>query len=303
MKKNKVLIAGGTGLVGSFLSNLLINSGFEIGILTRNVDKKSKYPLVYWNPMKGEIDEDKLNDYSIIINLAGAGIADKRWTSDRKKLIIESRVEGNALLNMTFKKLNWRPNLYVSASAIGFYGDRGAEILDEDSSNGKGFLAETTKIWEEAIALVEARRKVVFRIGIVLSNQGGALPQMVLPTKFGMGNYFGDGSQFTSWIHIEDLCQQILFAITNENINGIYNSVAPNPISQKEWIQSILKVYDKTRLLLPVPSFAIKLALGEMAAVVLEGAKVSSQKIENMGYKFLYPTIKEALEDIKERNV
>jgi NAD dependent epimerase/dehydratase family enzyme len=275
VENSKVLIAGGSGLVGTFLSKLLSDHGFEVSILSRNIKKASKYPIIYWNPSKGEIDQSELKKFPIVINLAGAGIADKRWTANRKKEIIQSRVLSNA----------------------------GETIMTEESPVGNGFLAETTKIWEEAVDPVPADRKAIIRIGIVLSNQGGALPQMMMPIKFGIGNYFNDGSQYTSWIHIEDLCQQFLWIIKNKDIAGIYNGVAPNAITQKDWIKSILKAHKMNRLVLPVPGFIIKLVLGEMAAVVLEGAHVSSAKIEQTGFKFLYPKINDALIDIKERNV
>ena len=303
MENSKVLIAGGSGLVGTFFSKLLSDHGFEVSILSRNIKKASKYPIIYWNPSKGEIDQSELKKFPIVINLAGAGIADKRWTANRKKEIIQSRVLSNKILQDSYAQLNWQPKLYISASAIGIYGNAGETIMTEESPVGNGFLAETTKIWEEAVDPVPADRKAIIRIGIVLSNQGGALPQMMMPIKFGIGNYFNDGSQYTSWIHIEDLCQQFLWIIKNKDIAGIYNGVAPNAITQKDWIKSILKAHKMNRLVLPVPGFIIKLVLGEMAAVVLEGAHVSSAKIEQTGFKFLYPKINDALIDIKERNV
>ena len=303
MKNNKVLIAGGSGLVGTFLSKLLTDHGFEVSILSRSPKKASNYPIIYWNPAKGEIDQDQLKEFPFVVNLAGAGIADERWTSSRKEVIIQSRVQSNEILRESYESLNWQPSLYLSASAIGIYGDRGEAIMTEESALGDGFLAKTSKIWEDAAELVPADRRAIVRIGIVLSNRGGALPQMMMPTKFGIGNYFNDGSQYTSWIHIEDLCQLFLWIIKNEEIAGVFNGVAPNAITQKEWIKSIVKVHKKNSLIFPVPGFMIKLILGEMAAVVIEGAHVSSGKIESTGFKFLYPKIEEALADIKERNV
>ncbi|MEL6989363.1 MAG: TIGR01777 family oxidoreductase, partial [Bacteroidota bacterium] len=230
MKQKNVLIAGGTGLVGSHLSKLLIKKGYTVALLSRSKSKKDGITKLQWDLNEMTID-DRIKDYPIIINLAGAGIADKRWTDKRKKIIIESRVLTNQLLQTYFEKHQWKPTLYLSASAIGIYGNTGAQEITESSSVGTGFLAETTDLWEKAIDKVDAQRKVILRIGIVLSNHGGALPEMMKPIKFGSANYFNDGSHFTSWIHIEDLAQQIIFAIENEHVNGIYNGVAPNPVT------------------------------------------------------------------------
>lgn len=300
-----ILIAGGTGLIGRHLSEMLTAQGHTIHLLSRTASPNAKYKTFVWDVMKGEIDEASLASADFVINFAGAGIADKRWTDKRKKLIIESRVKGNELLAKVLPKY---PNVkaYISASAIGYYGDRGVELLPESAAPGKdGFLSESVVAWEDSIGEVASTglRTVTIRIGIVLSTKGGALEKLLLPFNFWLGVYFGNGEQIYSWIHIEDLCKMFIMAMENEQMKGVYNGVAPNPVTNKAFTEITAKALDKSALLVPSPSFAMRLAMGEMADVVLSGSNVSSKKIETDGFHFEHPQLKSALKDILARKI
>ena len=294
-----ILIAGGTGLVGMRLSALLTQKGYEVAHLTRATNTNSPYKQYLWDVNKGYIeDASALKKVVALINLTGAGIADARWTTARKKEIIESRTQSNALLKKAFEQFG-APKTYLSASAIGFYGDRGATLLDEESEAGQGdFLSTTCIAWENAIQSVAATgvRTVIFRIGIVCALEGGALPQTMLPIKFGLGTYFGNGQQFYSWIHIDDLCQLFLTALENQAWQGVYNAVAPTPVTNKDFTKILIGAMRRKALLLPAPAFMMRLILGEMAAIVLFSSNVSAKKVEKMGFLFKYSRLKEALE-------
>jgi len=300
-----ILIAGGTGLIGSRLSDMLTDQGHTVHLLSRRADPNAKYKTFVWDVMKGEIDEAALSSADFLINFAGAGVADKRWTDKRKKLIIDSRVKGNELLA---KLLPQYPNVkaYISASAIGYYGDRGTESLSELASPGTGdFLSESVVAWEKSIQEVATTgmRTVTIRIGIVLSTKGGALEKLLLPFNFWLGVYFGNGEQIYSWIHIDDICRMFMMAIENEQMEGVYNGVAPHPVTNKEFTAITAKALDKSALIVSSPSFAMRLAMGEMADVVLCGSNVLSEKIEAEGFRFEHPELKSAIQDILARKV
>lgn len=300
-----ILIAGGTGLIGSRLSVMLREKGYEVLHLSRTADLKAAFPAYRWNLESEEIDQEAVRRADFVINLAGAGIADKRWTAARKRLIIDSRVNSAALLLRAFQELDHWPEAYISSAATGFYGDRGEEWLTEESSPGAGFLSESCMAWEEAIRqLMKTEMRVAaLRIGIVLSTQGGAMEKMMLPITFFSGTYFGDGVQYYSWIHIDDLCRMFVWAVENKNAQGFYNAVSPDPVSNKALTQSLAKAMQKPAVFVPVPAAALRLAMGEMADVVLYGARVSSQKIEKAGFDFQFPQLNAALKDLIERGV
>ena len=302
--KETVLITGGTGLVGNRLSQLLTEKGYKVIHLSRKRSLSATYPAFQWNIEKGEIDESALLQADYIITLAGAGIADKRWTRSRKRLIISSRVKGIQLLKKELLAKKITPKAIIGASAIGFYGDAGQAKLDETSSSGNDFLSESVRVWEGAYKNLEElnTRIPVIRIGIVLSTLGGALSKMLPTYKVGVGTYFGNGKQIYSWIHIDDICKMFIHAIENEAIEGIYNGVAPNPVSNKRMAIDIGKAMNKTTLPLPAPAFGLKMALGEMAAVVLSSSNVSAQKITNTGFQFDYPELIPALQNILNNN-
>lgn len=300
-----VLIAGGTGLIGTHLSKLLKSRGYQVNHLSRTRDLHAPFPAYQWDLNKGTIDAEAIQTADYVINLAGAGIADKRWTPARKKLIIDSRVESAALLLRAFEEHNHRPKAYISSAAVGYYGDRGAEWLDEEAAPGQGFLAESCIAWEKAIQGVaeSGLRTVALRIGIVLSTQGGAMEKMMLPMNFAAATYFGDGSQYYSWIHIEDLCRLFIWALENEKAAGFYNAVAPEPVTNKELTTTLGEAMNKPSVLVPAPAFALRLAMGEMADVVLSSARVSSQKVVEAGFKFAFTDLLEAMRDLIRRKV
>ncbi len=296
----RVLIVGGSGLIGNRLTELLKQEGFEVSWMSRSKSNRKGVISYYWNPEKKEIDDIAVRNADYIINLAGAGIADKLWSKSRKKLIINSRILPNELLIDTLKNSNNKLKGYFSASAIGFYGDRGNQILNEFEQLGKGFLAESTIAWENSI--IKARsinvRWAAFRIGIVLSKSGGALPKLLTPFLFRIGGYFGSGKQWYSWIHIDDVCRVFIEAIQNENINGFYNATAPNPLTNLELTKAIGKEKGGFFLFLPIPAFLLKLFMGEMSSVILNSTRVSCEKIIETGFKFKFPEITEALHDV-----
>ncbi len=300
-----VVIAGGTGLIGQYLSHLLRGSGFEVLHVSRNANRNATFPTFAWNPTNGTFDATPFQKADYIINLAGAGIADKPWTATRKREIIESRTQSAALIEQFLRNNNHHVKAYISASAVGFYGNRADEWLDEKAAPGKGFLTESTVEWENAIAKIAQTgiRTVAFRIGIVLSSKGGALEKMLIPFRFFAGTYFGDGKAFYSWIHIEDMARMFLFAIEHDTLNGIYNGVAPNPVTNYDLTSAIRDALKCSAFLLPAPTFALRLAMGELADVVLNGNRVSAKKILSAGFSFKFSNVSDALIDIIERKI
>jgi uncharacterized protein len=295
-----VLIAGGTGLVGTRLSEILRDRGYKVIHLSRRQNFETEFPAYAWNVEKGTIDEAALTQADYIVNLAGAGIADKRWTASRKKLIIESRTQSTALLGRFVKEKALKIKAYLSASAIGFYGNRQDDIMTEESSAGNGFLVESTVAWEKYVNEISSMgiRTIALRIGIVLTTKGGALEKMLISFWFRMAVYFGNGKQWFSWIHIEDVCNMFVWAIENEKVEGTYNAVAPNPLTNYDLTKAIADAKGGGYLMLPTPAFALHIAMGEMADVVLNSTRVSSQKIENQGFRFQFREILPALRDL-----
>ena len=300
-----VLIAGGSGLVGQRLSELLDKKNYQVILLSRRKNLNARFPTYQWNLDEGTIDSEAIEQANYIINLAGAGIADKRWSSKRKKEIIDSRVKSNELIA---NKIKGSKHLKASlgAAAIGYYGNRGDQLMKESDVSGKScFLAESCIAWEKSFEKINMTtvRTVIIRIGVVLSTKGGALEKMLLPAKFGLGSYFGNGSQYFSWIHIDDICQMFIDGIEKENMNGVFNGVAPNPVTNKEITQSINKVSSRFGVLLPVPEFALRLAMGEMADVVLHSTRVSAEKMLKQGFSFQFPDLEPALNDLLVRKI
>ena len=300
-----ILIAGGTGLVGNRLSQLLRGQGYTVFHLSRRENLKAEFPAYAWDVEKQTIDLKAIQQADYIINLAGSGIADKRWTAARKKDIIESRVHAALLLKHALDNTLHHVKAYISASAMGFYGDRDNELLDENAEQGTGFLAECTSIWENAIAEVAKTgiRTVAFRIGVVMSTKGGALQKMLIPFMFRLGVYFGNGKQWYSWIHIDDLCGMFIWAIENEKATGVYNAVAPTPLSNYDLTAAISKAKGGGYLLVPVPAFALRIGMGEMTDAVLNSTHCVSQKIENQGFIFKFPEAVAAFKDLFERKI
>lgn len=300
-----VLIGGGSGLIGTRLSQLLREKGFEVLHLSRQRRPNASFETYQWDAKAGTIDEEALERADYVVNVAGAGVADKPWTDRRKQAIIASRVNTNRLLKAKFQEMNQRPKAYLSASAIGYYGDRGDEELRESSAPGSGFLPESVSIWEKAVDEVAQTgiRTVVFRTGIVLSVNGGALPRLKFPLKFFVAPYFGEGRQWYSWIHIDDICRCYIHAMENEALTGTFNAVAPFPVTNKELMQQLVKASGKPAVLMPVPNLALRLGLGEMADAILDSDKVVAEKLLNTGFEFNFPRVREALHDVLGRGV
>lgn len=299
----KILIAGGSGLIGKKIIELLDKKKYSIYVLSRSARKNTDYIQYYqWDLDKKEIDTAAL-DVDHIINLAGAGIADKRWSDSRKNLLISSRVESALLLKKGIKESGFRPKSYISASAIGYYGDSGDLVMTEENQPvDQGFLSKCTVAWEDAAKELEneVNRIAIIRIGIVLSKDGGAFQKMLMPFKVGLASYFGDGSMNMSWVHIHDIANLFVYAIQNESIQGIYNGTAPNVVTNKTLIKSIKKNRSGFSILNSVPSLVLRTAMGEMADVVLTSNLVSSSKIADAGFDFKFSSIDPAITNLLE---
>jgi uncharacterized protein (TIGR01777 family) len=295
----KILITGASGLIGSSLTKSLIARGHSVAHLGRS--KKSDHVSTFlWDPMKGVIDVNALEQIDTIVHLAGAGVAEKRWTHSRKKEILESRTKSTDLLYQTLKNNRHNIQAFISASAIGFYGFGGNDkIFTEDDKPGSDFLAQVTDQWEnEVTKIIDLGLRVVkVRIGIVLSEKGGALKEMVKPIKLGLGSPLGTGKQFMSWIHIEDLCDMFVKAVEDETMNGSYNATT-TWCTNEEMTKALANILKRPLWLPPVPSFFLKVILGEMADIVLKGSKVSSEKIRQAGYRYKFPDLNEALKNL-----
>ncbi len=296
-----ILITGGTGMIGHRLTELLLAKGHKVSYLSRKKEKMPKVEVFQWDIQKGYIEKGALEAADYVVHLAGAGIADKRWTDERKKEIIDSRIQPIELINSYLQKNNIQLKGFISASAIGIYGgDTGDVRLDENSELGNDFLAECTKLWEiHAKKVTNTARIVNVRIGIVLSEKGGALPKLVQPIRLGFGAALGSGKQFMSWIHVDDLCEIFVKAIEDETMQGPYNAVAPNPVTNQEMTSVAAQVLKKPLWLPNVPIFALKLVFGEMGIVVTGGNFVLNKRLSketDFQYKFI--NIKEALNDL-----
>lgn len=300
-----ICITGGTGLIGKQLTKILTNKGYRVLILTRKAQKDTEsVRFAYWNPEDHSIDASAVAACDYIIHLAGAGVADKRWSEKRKQEILNSRTQSSALLVSALEKNKGNIKAVISSSAIGWYGPDAVtnpkSFIETDPSSAD-FLGTTCKQWEESIEPVTQSgiRLVKLRTGIVLSNNGGALKEFKKPLKFGLATILGNGQQIISWIHIDDLCRMFLHAIENETMSGSYNAVAPKPVSNKTLTLALAgKMRGKAFITVPVPSFVLKIVLGEMSIEVLKSTTVSSSKIRNAGFQFLYPSIDAALNEL-----
>lgn len=294
-----ILIAGGSGFVGGFLSEALKKAGHEVAHLSRKIRPHAQYPTYEWDVSAGIIDQAAVKQADYVINLAGASIVGPRWTTKRKQLIIESRTKSAQLLARTFQEIDHAPKAYLAASAIGFYGNRGDELLDEESEVGSGFLSESCQAWEAATQEIAQLGVPTFiqRIGIVFHPAGGALEKMLLPLHARVSNYFGDGQQWYSWIHVQDIVGIFLHAIEHQLV-GIFNGVAPKPARNKTIAKELPKAKGITALVIPAPALVLKAAMGEMSHTILDSTRVSSKKIEQSGYQFKFPELEPALKNL-----
>ncbi|MDX5418464.1 MAG: TIGR01777 family oxidoreductase [Hymenobacteraceae bacterium] len=298
----KILITGGSGLIGTRLSEMLIDQGYEVAHLSRNPDKFSHYKSFRWDVKEPYLDDNAITYADYIIHLAGAGLADEKWTNSRKKEILRSRVDSAQLLLDSLRKSDHHVKGFISASGVGIYGDAGDQLMSEESTYGEDFLAEVCKAWEASVWQIKdlGIRTVILRTGIVLSDKGGALPQMAKPVKLMAGAPLGSGRQYMSWIHIDDLCRLYIRAIEDTHFEGVYNAVAPHPVTNKEFTKELAEAVHRPLVLPKVPSFAVNLMLGEMSDVVLTGQRVSANKVMHTGFTFEYNYLEEALESFYE---
>jgi uncharacterized protein len=302
-----VLITGGTGLIGTALTEALVAKGYDVIILSRSRKESLPENISYaiWNVNNQTIDEEAIKKTDYIVHLAGANVGEKRWTQKRKKEIVDSRVDSGKLLVKALKEIPNKVKAVISSSAMGYYGP------DAQTPNQKpfietdppynDFLAATVVQWENAIRPVQdfGKRLVFFRTGIVLSNEGGAYREFRKPLKFGVASVLGNGKQTVSWIHIDDLVRLYIEAIENGRWNGIYNAVSPNPVSNRQLIKEIARQTRGFHVTATVPSFVLKIVLGEMSIEVLKSTTVSSDKIQQEGFQFLFPTIESAIKKLK----
>ena len=304
-----ILISGGTGLIGNALTKHLLEKGHKVIILTRNlkraIDKNfldERLTYARWNAEEQSIDRHAVEKADYIVHLAGEGIADKRWTEKRKKQIVQSRTQGSAILIKALKEIPNNVKAVISASAIGWYGpdkkEKSPRPFVETDPPDKSFLGDTCRWWEESIQPVKqlGKRLAILRFGIVLANGGGAFAEFKKPIRFGIASILGSGKQVISWIHISDLCRLIMYVLENERMEGVYNAVAPSPVANKELIlQLAQRMRGKTFIPIHVPSWVLKTMLGELSIEVLKSATVSSEKVQQTGFQFLYPQIDAAL--------
>ncbi len=292
---SKILVTGGTGLVGSLLVNELRAKKYEVVLLTTNPKRAKARDAFLWTPGEAFIEEAAFEGVAHVIHLAGAGVADKPWTDARKKVLYESRVDTARLLAKHSKKYQWQS--FITASAIGYYGmDTRDAWLNEEAKAGNDFLAGLVTEWEAAADEVQAMRVAKLRIGVVLSKDGGALPKIAAPLKYGVGAPLGNGQQYMSWIAIEDLVQ-LFIHLVEKSLVGVFNGVAPHPVTNKEFTKTLGRVLNRPVWLPHIPGFLIHLAFGEMAQVVLGGNRVAPKSTMESGFSFKFPNLEGALRE------
>lgn len=292
------MITGGSGLIGRRLSFLLKCRGYEVRILSRSNNPKNNYKTFVWNVSEQYINDSAFEGLKHIIHLAGAGIADKRWSEKRKKEIIASRVASTNLLYNTVKRLKTPLNSFISASATGYYGAITSEtIFEEKDKPAKDFLGKVCSLWEDSIfQFNEIKiRTVALRTGIVLSKDGGALKKMKTPIITSLGN----GKQYMPWIHIDDLCELYIKAIEDEQFKGAFNAVSPEHISNLSFSKKISKIFNYPFLALGAPSFILQIVFGEMSTIILNGSRISANKIKQAGFKFKFENLEKALKNLR----
>ena len=308
-----VLITGGTGLIGTAITRELVNKGYTVIVLTRfpgKYSQMSRLSYAGWDITNQLIDSSAIVKADHIIHLAGAGLADKRWSRKRKEEIVDSRTRSSKLIAKALSENANRVKSVISASAIGWYGSSsqvsnnkgtGENPFNETDPASPDFLGTACKEWEEGIdpVLSLGKRLVKFRTGIVLSNEGGALVEFKRPMRFGVATILATGKQIVSWIHIEDLVRLYVYAIENNELKGVYNAVAPHPVTNRNLVLELAREL-RGKFFVPVfvPSFILKIVLGELSIEVLKSASVSSEKIKGTGFTFLYPSIRSAIQKL-----
>lgn len=295
-----VLITGGSGLIGRALSELLLAEGYKVFWLSRTKNLSAKFPSYSWDYTKREIDTEILEEVDIIVHLAGDSIGSGRWTETKKEQIMSSRIDSTVLLLEALRELDLKPDVFISASAVGIYGNKTTENIyeEKDKTVADDFLAQVCNEWEKAVEQISktlGSRTVMIRTSMVLSPESEAFKKMYLPTKFGLGASLGSGKQYMPWIHIQDLCRIYLKAIQDKTLNGAYNASSPQQLRNREFMNTLSRVLKKPKLLPFIPGFIIRMMMGEAAEMVLEGSRISSKKIQEKGFKFLYDNAEDAI--------
>lgn len=294
----RVLITGGSGLIGQALRIRLEKEGYEVAFLSR---KTKKYNSFTWDIERGTIDREALIQSDYIIHLTGANIGARRWTNKRKKEIRSSRIDSTNLLYAHIEKQNKKPKAFISASAIGYYGAvTSKQIFTETDPPSSDFLGHICRGWEDAADQFTKSgiRTVKIRTGIVLSKKGGALTKLLVPLRWGLGSAIGHGKQYMPWIHVEDVVDIYMFALENEKMHGAYNAVAPEHITNKAFNKKLAHMLHKPFWFPAIPAFVMKVLFGEMAAMLLKGSRVSSEKIREAGFNFQFPDLESAFHDL-----
>jgi uncharacterized protein (TIGR01777 family) len=298
----RVIITGGTGLIGRALTHSLINDDHEVIVLTRNPEKSSLPAGAIaerWDGRSADGWSHWVDGANTIVNLAGAGVADRWWTADRKSLIRDSRLDAGRAVVQAVKKAEQKPEVVIQSSAVGYYGPRDDSLITEDAVPGVDFLAKVCVDWEASTASVERMgvRRAILRTGVVLSANGGALPKMALPFKFFVGGPIGSGKQWIPWIHMADEVAAIRFLIENKAAAGRFNLSAPNPLTNADFGRAIGKIMGRPAVM-PTPAFALKLAFGELSSALLTGQRAVPQRLQELGFTFQFPEAGEALKDL-----
>lgn len=299
---NTIGITGGTGFVGQHLVQQLLKQGNKVVIFSRKERNSENSNITYaqWDPSNSSIDQEALATINAMVHLAGEGIADKRWTEERKKAIVSSRVDTTRFLVAALKQYANNCTTFVSASATGYYGpDDAGEPFTENASHHDDFLGNTCKRWEESALTAEGTfRTVIIRIGIVLGKEAGAFKEFVQPMSMGVMPILGSGKQVVSWIHVDDLAGLFAKAVVDSSMKGIYNGVAPNPVAHKTVMKTIACTKGGIKIPIYVPAFILKIMLGGMSVEILKSCTVSSEKTEQIGYEFNYPNIEIAVKHL-----
>ena len=298
MNKN-ILITGGTGFIGQKLCRVLSGEGYSVTVLSRRPDSVKKLCGQSVSALSSLDDLGEDVQLEAIINLAGAPVAEGRWSETRKELLIKSRTETTRQIAEYAKRAENKPRRLISGSAVGYYGDGGDTILDEDSPFNDEFTHRLCQEWEsEACRVLEYNVKLtILRIGLVVGSNGGFLQKMLLPFKMGLGGRLGNGSQWMPWIHMDDIIGLILFILKDEDMEGVFNSTAPNPVTNEEFTRTLARVLRRPTLM-PLPAFFLKLAFGEMSRLLLTGQRAVPTTALNKGYRFRFPHLEDALRDV-----
>lgn len=295
----RVAVSGSNGLVGTALGKRLVERGDSVVPLVRRDPKPGE---ILWDPVSGRVDGEGLASVDAVVHLAGESVASMRWSASKKKRIRDSRVVGTQLLAGAIRELESPPATFICASAIGYYGDRGDEVLNESSSPGRGFLADVAQEWEQAAAAVEevGTRLAYLRIGVVMSLEGGALPQMLPPFRLGVAGHLGNGQQYFSWIHLDDVVGGLLHLLDNSSCVGPHNGTAPDPVTNREFTRTLAKVLRRPAVI-PAPAWVLKTLFGDTAReMLLASIRAVPDQLLQSGYEFQHPKLEPALRSLLE---